>query len=727
MIATLWCLSLAAHANSNDRERLEIEFREQPDKLYNELIKATEFPLSFNGPQEFSLIADDLGFSPEELHRDLEVLARLNLEFNVNSETKIPDVKLLISQLSSIAASPLEDAVVLMLKARLTARNKQDFQGAVILYNESLSKIADEQDMAAILIKYTLHDQLSSLHYMLRQAVPSLSHLNRYRAIAYQLRNDYFIAQTESAMGLYYNRQKELAKSLQHYSEAFNLANRLPYPGIKAQAQFQLARTYRDLEQWSDALKHAHEAVASFQHLDQKAAVSQALTVIAMIYAAQEEWNKAIDYYLNAQQIDEKIGNQIGEAVSFHNIGEAYEHLGNKQAAIKYLQLANAIFREKNTAHYLVYNELLFAKVSLGNSDWAAAKYHGNQALIIAREKKLIEEQIEALGYLTQAYRKLGQLTSTIAALDEQLALSEKNKDTNQDDVGNVTLTEQKLKFELSLLQSKNSQYIEDKQQTHLILFILMLIIAVLVPVFIISLKHIKKLIAKLDKYRYRVKLEPVTELKGYKALLSHLRLKQKALLQDNKQYDSQLQGSQTLVLARIDNLINCDVGLGLTQSNQLIGQYVASFEQHMRAEVFVIRPELFAFYFDTNISVYDVTKQLKQGLTELNLNNIIHLGFPQQLGRESHYVLSHINLPLHANPDVKITAELVFETAQFALGAAMSANKQDSYISLRTLNFAPAAIFFKPLYLNLTQAVQRGMVRVDTDLDQTEICWPKH
>jgi hypothetical protein len=232
----------------------------------------------------------------------------------------------------------------------------------------------------------------------------------------------------------------------------------------------------------------------------------------------------------------------------------------------------------------LVYNELLFAKVSLGNSDWAAAKYHGNQALIIAREKKLIEEQIEALGYLTQAYRKLGQLTSTIAALDEQLALSEKNKDTNQDDVGNVTLTEQKLKFELSLLQSKNSQYIEDKQQTHLILFILMLIIAVLVPVFIISLKHIKKLIAKLDKYRYRVKLEPVTELKGYKALLSHLRLKQKALLQDSKQYDSQLQGSQTLVLARIDNLINCDIGLGLTQSNQLIGQYVASFEQHMRA-----------------------------------------------------------------------------------------------------------------------------------------------
>jgi tetratricopeptide (TPR) repeat protein len=727
LIATLWSLSLAAQAIGHDRERLEIEFREQPDKLYNELIKATEFPLSFNGPQEFSLIADDLGFSPEELHRDLEVLARLNLEHNVNSETKIPDVKLLITQLSSIAASPLEEAVVLMLKARLTARDKQDYQGAINLYNESLSKIADEQDMAAILFKYTLHDHLNSLHYMLRQAVPSLSHLNRYRAIAYQLRNDYFIAQAESAMGFYYNRQKELAKSLQHYSEAFSLANRLPYPGIKAQAQFQLARTYRDLEQWSDALKHAHQAVASFQHLDQKAAVSQALTVIAMIYAAQEEWNKAIDYYLNAQQIDEKIGNQIGEALSFNNIGEAYENLGNSASAIKYLQLANAIFREKNTAHYLVYNELLFAKVSLGNSDWEATKYHGNQALTIARDKQLIEEQIEALAYLTKAYRQLGEQTSAINVLEEQLTLSGKTQEANHDDAGNVALTEQKLKFELSLLQSKNSQYIEDKQQTHLILFSLMLIIALLVPAFIISLKHIKKLISKLEKYRHKLSLEPVTALKGYKALLSHLRLQQKARLQEINQHDSQLQGSQTLVLARIDNLLNCDVGLGLTQSNQLISQYFAYFEKHMQAEVFVIRPEIFAFYFDAHITVQDVAMQLKQCLTELNLDNRIHLGFPQQLGRENHYVLGHINLPLHANPDVKITAELEFETAQFALGAAMSTNKQDSYVSLRTLNFAPAAIFFKPLYLNLTQAVQRGMVRVDTDQEQTDIFWPKH
>lgn len=730
LMMSLWAISVTVQAIDHNREIQEVNFREQPEQLYQELYKATEFPLAFDGPEEFNRVALDLGFSPEELHRDLEILARLNLESNVTSDTKIPDVNLLITQLTSIASTPLEDSVVLMLKARLVARDKQDYQGAVALYNQALSKIIDEQDVAAILFKYTLHEHLSSLHYLLRQEVPALSHLNRYRAIAYQLRNDYFIAQTEAAMGLYYNRKNELAKSLQHYSEAFSLANRLDYPSIKAHSQFQLARTYRDLEQWKDALKNANEAASSFQHLGQQPSLSQAFTLIATIYAAQDEWNKAVDVYLNAQQVDERIGNLIGQAINFHNIGDAYEHLGNRPSALKYLQLANDIFRQKSTLHYLVYNELLFAKISLDDNNWSAAKHHGNEALSIATEKGLIDEQIEALGYLATAYRQLNELTSALDTLDKQLRLTEKNNEGDNKDTDTISLTEQKLKFELSLLQSKASRYIEDKQQSHMLLFILMLTLIALIPGLVFCIKRIKRMRARQNQYRHALTLEPVTQLKGYQGLLAKLRSQH----QPHTEHYAQSQASsvpikeqQTLALAIIDNLMSSELGLGLSQSNLLHHHYVTHIEIKMSAKVYVIRPGLLALYFNTCMTAEEVSTQLKSCITELNLAHSSTQGFVQPQRREAHYTLGHINLPLHGNPDIKISPELEFETVQFALSAALSMEQQDSYLSLRTLNFAPAAIFFKPLYLNLTQAVQRGIVRAESNHALTDVGWPKH
>ncbi|MBB1269871.1 lipopolysaccharide assembly protein LapB [Shewanella sp. SR44-3] len=722
MLALLALFSSPVFALIQNNEELEINFREQPNQLYQELYKASGSPLVFNGPMEFKVLADELGFEPAQLHRTLEVLARLNLERSLKSNTKIADATLLITQLESIASTPLEESVVLMLKARLMARDKQDFTNSVNIYNQALAKIADEQDMASILFKYTLHEHLSELHYMLLQEVPALSHLNRYRAIAYQLRNDYFIAQTESALGLYYNKQKELAKSLQHYSEAFTIANRLNYPGIKAHAQYQLARTYRDLEQWDDALKHAHAAASSFQKLDQKPYVSQALTVIAMTYAAQEEWNKAIDYYFNAQQVDEKAGNSIGEALNFHNIGEAYKHLGNQTAAVKYLQMANDLFKQKKTLHYLVYNELLFAQLTVEEKDWQNAVLHANAALTIAKNKNLAEEQIEALDYLTQAYGALGDLPSTINVLKTLLELNKNSKQPLQNDMENLSLTEQKLKFELNLLQAKNSEFIQQKQNSHMGVFALIIAIALLLPLLYSLYRYNRNLRHKVKLQRHSLALEPTTQLKGYQGLIKHLAQNHKGLEQ---QHNSQTQ--QTLVLARIESLANCELFLGQSQANSLMQMYIEYFESQMNASVYIIHSGLLGFYFDTNTNVIEIAEKLKSCLTELALNQRNNLSFNTVPCYDNSYSLGHVNLPLHPNPDVHISPEVEFETAQFALAAALSVGKKDSYLSLRALNFAPAATFFKPLYLNLTQATLRGMIRVDSNYPTNEINWPKH
>jgi hypothetical protein len=63
----------------------------------------------------------------------------------------------------------------------------------------------------------------------------------------------------------------------------------------------------------------------------------------------------------------------------------------------------------------------------------------------------------------------------------------------------------------------------------------------------------------------------------------------------------------------------------------------------------------------------------------------------------------------------------------QYALAAAMEITEQPAYVSLRPLNFAPAAVFMRPLYLNLTQALNRGIIRAESNRNTQEINWPKN
>ncbi|WP_350563788.1 hypothetical protein, partial [Psychrobacter sp. CAL346-MNA-CIBAN-0220] len=78
---------------------------------------------------------------PNELHRDLELLARLNLEAKLTSPTKYKDAKLLITQLDAIASTTLEQAVVIMLKARIKGRQNQEYNQVIVESNNALNMV----------------------------------------------------------------------------------------------------------------------------------------------------------------------------------------------------------------------------------------------------------------------------------------------------------------------------------------------------------------------------------------------------------------------------------------------------------------------------------------------------------------------------------------------------------------------------------------------------------
>ena len=697
---------------AKDLEQQEIEFKENPGKLYIKLLKSTEYPQHFTTKEAFVQVANDLGFQPVELQRDLEVLARVNLEANLTSPTKYEDAKQLIEQLDLIATTAYDKAMVIMLKARLRGRENKEYQPIVVQYMDALNMINTDTSTQATIFKYILHEHLAGLNMMLLQSTAALSHFNRYREIAYQLHNDYFIAEAETALGKYYNRSGDKAKSLQHFSEAFRLANGVSYPQLKSQTLINLARTYRDLEQWDDALKYAHEAADIQQNLGLESYLAETLNVIAMVYEGQEKWTKAVDYYLNAQQVNERVGNIIAVGVNFHNVGGIYAKLDNIPAALNALQRANEIFRSLKTHHYLVHNELLFTQINAEQAQWEETIKHAKQTLELAKQLKQTDIEIEALEYLSNAYRKTNDLSAAIDTIESIVELIKITKESAKESNGHSEFTEQKLKFELTTLNSKLEQQIANNKHNQfiIILFALSLIIVVSLMIFTWR-KYIQKrrLYLKSEAINH---IEPTSQTPGYRAFIQTL--------------DSiDLTTAKTLALININELNHIDLQLGLTESRQFMQKFLVQMEQQFNTQVFMIRSGLIACYFDQPRDAEYIHAQTMQCLEtfktiQTNIPNFSNTCNAHQIS------IGHINLPLIANPDVTISAQLHFETIQYALAAALAIPEKPAFVSLRPLNFAPAAIFMPPLYLNLSQALNRGIIRAESNRNILEFNWPK-
>ncbi|MCL1141621.1 tetratricopeptide repeat protein [Shewanella gaetbuli] len=710
IILLLAGLLFSTTALANTTAEQEITFRETPQALLTELLESTQHPLSFSSKDEFHAIATQQKKQSNTLIQQLILLARLYLQSGVVAENKYQHAQTVIDQLDIVASTPIDKAAVIMLKGRLKGRQSQDYEFAISQYNDALNLISSDLSTEANYFKLNLHQSLSTLNLLVLQRGPALTHLNKYREIAYQVRNDYFIASAEMALGKYHNRNNDHTKSLQYYTEAFRVGNRIKYPGIKAHAQLNLARTYRDLEQWDDALRYAHDAVTSFQGIGQDAYIAESLTVIAMIYGQQTLWHKAIDYYLNALQINEKLGSEIAQALNNHNIAEAYLNLGNPQAALTSITTANNIFVAKKVNHYLVYNEALFSQILLELSEWRQAVVHANNALKIAKQKNLMNSEREVLSYLLKAYRELGEMDKALEVADQLIALSPQNLEGSEDNSSASGLTEQKLKFDLSLLQNQLQDSTEQIQQKQLIITLILGLFVLTLIVFTVTLNRSSKLIAAQRHYKKLCLLEPITQMNGLRACLKQLQQYRQTEL-------------AALALIKIEALTRCDTQMGLTQSAIQIKKLITELSQRLSADIYIVKPGQYACCFKHDIDAQSLHQQVLEFTSNALCNNPLIPSFTRNMALSRVYV-GHIKLPLLSNPDISVTPEIHFETVQYALAAAMT-QPESTYVSLKSLNFAPATIFRSPLYLNLTQALKRGIIKAESNLTITEDWWP--
>ncbi|MCG9754091.1 tetratricopeptide repeat protein [Shewanella insulae] len=680
----------------------EVKFKESAPEFYQDTIASLSFPIEFTNQAEFNHLADSQGFNSQELEQQLQWLARVYLEPGIGVDDAMDKAQQVMTQLEIIADTSYDKAYLLMLEGRKIGREKQDYQQAITYYQQALGHLKASEDLATQLLLHSIHYQLGDLYRITLQKNAALTHLNQYRELAYQFRDDYLIAKAEATLGRLYGSEDQFAKALQHYTEAIRLAEGLDKPFLNAILSLRLARIYRDLKSWDEALTYAHKAADGFTKIGKDNYLSSAMTVIAMVYGEQERWNQAIDYYLNAQQIDVKRGNLTGQALNLHNLGEAYFNNKEPERALNNLIKANGLFLQKKSKHYLIYNDLLIAQVASQLNDWSMVNAYAAKAFVLAREKKLPEQMFEALQYKTRALKELGDIDKALAALEELISLSQYFEQENQkpSDYSPSVLAEQQLKLQLSQLQASNKVQEKQAHQFRLAASIIFIVSLLLALVGVNQWRGKAKLKQQLTNLKQKVNQEPISQLPGYHGFIARM---------------GQGEDIAQLALLSLDEGHKLDQTLGAEIYLETKARLMDTLSRALEGEAYLIRPGLILLCLKKLTPQQILLEQIRSLLDE------------QSQTRGAHFKLGCIRVPLLGNPDIKVAPDTYFNVLQMLVAGAMSLGTQkDCYVSITPLNFAPAAILSNPLYLHLEKGISRGLVKVECNENKALIHWPK-
>ncbi|MCG9696069.1 tetratricopeptide repeat protein [Shewanella sp. Isolate11] len=679
----------------------EVKLRESPAEFYQEINQRVNFALRFNDVQEFELLAKTQGFTPDELESEIRWLTRINLETGTGIKAGVQNAITLIDFLKVIANTPFDQAYLALLEGRKEGRQTQNYQQAIALTKQGLQQNLDEGVQETLLL-HDLHYQLGDLYRITLQPNLSLKHFNETRELAYQLRDNYLIARAEAALGRFYNIDKQYTKSLQHYIEAIRLSDSLDKTYLSSVLSIRLASVYRDLGEWKQALKYAHKAADGFESIQSWPRLSHSMTIIAMIYGKQGLWNQAIDYYLNALQIDIDHGNLTGQALTYHNLGEAYFNNHQDEIALDFLLKAHQAFSQKNSKQYLVYNNLLIAEVAASRQDWQTASSYAAQALPLAKEQQLNPQIIEALQYQAKALKELGQIDDSLNAVEQLLSFSQQQLELNSQtpSEGSNSLAEQQLKMQLNQIQAQQKNSLQQLDQYRLQLIFSLFIAFIIALVCYNQWRSRQTLKQQQVLLQQEMIRDPISGLVGYTGFVNQL---------------SQPNKPAMLALLSLHNKHNSDVELGQETNQRMNQTLLDNLSESLTSQVYFIRPGVWLLAIEVADEHQHVLQQLRTIIDS------------QTLLKQASLQVGIIDLPLIDNSEIKLSPEIYFNVLQMTMAAAMSlGSDKDHFVTISPFNFAPASIFSAPLYLNLGNAIQRGLVKVNSNENKELINWPK-
>ncbi|MBE9119159.1 tetratricopeptide repeat protein [Lusitaniella coriacea LEGE 07157] len=191
-------------------------------------------------------------------------------------------------------------------------------------------------------------------------------------------------------------------------------ADRLSWQGLQQakRGQFQAA-----IQFWKQALQ-------LYQELGNRRKEIVSLYALGSAYYFLEQYEEAIDFHQQSLSIAREIGDRTGEGDSLNSLGDAYRSLEQHEKAIEFYQQSLIFNRE--VSDLAGESDILD---HLGNSYYLLGQYQKaiefhQQSLNIAEEIGDRARETKSLGNLGNAYHFLGQYEKAIGFYQQSLAIA---------------------------------------------------------------------------------------------------------------------------------------------------------------------------------------------------------------------------------------------------------------------------------------------------------------
>ena len=184
-----------------------------------------------------------------------------------------------------------------------------------------------------------------------------------------------------------------------------------------------LGNAYHSLGRYEQAISFYQQSLEIQQDIGDRLGEAASLGNLGAAYHSLGRYEEAISYHQQSLEIKRQIANRLGEAASLGNLGAAYNSLGRYEEAISYHQQSLEIEREigDRLGEAASLGGLGNAYDSLGRYE-EAISYH-QQSLEIEREIGDRRGEAASLGGLGNAYHSLGSYEEGISYYQQSLEI----------------------------------------------------------------------------------------------------------------------------------------------------------------------------------------------------------------------------------------------------------------------------------------------------------------
>lgn len=142
-----------------------------------------------------------------------------------------------------------------------------------------------------------------------------------------------------NAIGIYCRNTSQYDKAILYHNKALEKAKEAEDTELRVNALNMLGVVYRRIDDIRTALDYHQEALALAESIENqtesvKRSIAVSLNSMGNIFLVLEQYDLAIQRFAKSMKIEESVGNKLGLAINYHNIGYAKEATGNLDGAL---------------------------------------------------------------------------------------------------------------------------------------------------------------------------------------------------------------------------------------------------------------------------------------------------------------------------------------------------------------------------------------------------------